>query len=106
MIHGSNQTMRRTAKVLALVFGTIACVMTASAGAGLGGDDTKAILTLGIGFAAVSVGTAVLPYFIDAYWRAGSKITAGVLMGVLAAFGVAEYGAQKGLEPGIIPIGF
>jgi hypothetical protein len=93
-MHGNDQTMRRVAKLLAWTFGAVACVMTASAGAGLGGDDSRAALTLGVGFAAVSVGTAVLPYFIDVYWRCGSRAAAGSLMAILAIFGVAEYGAH------------
>lgn len=93
-MHGSDKTMRRAAKLLAWTFGVVACVMTATAGAGLGGDDSRAALTLGIGFAAVSIGTAVLPYFIDVYWRSGAKSSAVGLAVILAIFGMAEYGAH------------
>jgi hypothetical protein len=93
-MHGSDKTMRRAAKILAWTFGAVACVMTATAGAGLGGGDFYASLTLGIGFAAVSIGTAVLPYFIDYNWRSDSKVSAFGLVALLAIFGAAEYGAH------------
>lgn len=93
-MHSNDQVMRRVAKLLAWTFGAVACVMTATAGAGLGGEDSRAAMTLGIGFAAVSVGTAILPYFIDAYWRSGNRWAAGGMAAIMAVFGVAEYGAH------------